>query len=61
MSHAIKVATYNIRKAVGLDQRRNPARILSVLKEIDANFNSDQSSAPLATARQQLIEKIPAL
>ena len=38
MSHAIKVATYNIRKAVGLDQRRNPARILSVLNEIDADI-----------------------
>jgi endonuclease/exonuclease/phosphatase family metal-dependent hydrolase len=38
MSHVIKVATYNIRKAVGLDQRRNPARILSVLNEIDADI-----------------------
>nr|WP_315459000.1 endonuclease/exonuclease/phosphatase family protein [uncultured Sphingorhabdus sp.] len=38
MSFGIKVATYNIRKAVGLDQRRNPARILSVLKEIDADI-----------------------
>ena len=38
MSHALKVATYNIRKAVGLDQRRNPARILSVLNEIDADI-----------------------
>ena len=37
------------------------AQIEAVLKEIDANFNSDQRSAPLATARQQLIEKIPAL
>jgi endonuclease/exonuclease/phosphatase family metal-dependent hydrolase len=38
MSHAIKVAAYNIRKAVGLDQRRDPARILSVLNEIDADI-----------------------
>ena len=38
MSHALKVATYNIRKAVGLDQRRNPERILAVLKEIDADI-----------------------
>jgi endonuclease/exonuclease/phosphatase family metal-dependent hydrolase len=38
MSYHIKVATYNIRKAVGLDQRRNPARILSVLNEIDADI-----------------------
>jgi len=38
MSHALKVATYNIRKAIGLDQRRNPERILAVLKEIDADI-----------------------
>ena len=38
MSYNIKVATYNIRKAVGLDQRRNPSRILSVLNEIDADI-----------------------
>lgn len=34
----LKVATYNIRKAVGLDQRRNPQRILAVLNEIDADI-----------------------
>jgi endonuclease/exonuclease/phosphatase family metal-dependent hydrolase len=58
MSHQIKVATYNIRKAVGLDQRRNPERILSVLKEIDADiialqevdrrFGARVSALPLA-------------
>jgi endonuclease/exonuclease/phosphatase family metal-dependent hydrolase len=58
MTHAIKVATYNIRKAVGLDQRRNPARILSVLNEIDADivtlqevdrrFGARVSAIPLA-------------
>jgi endonuclease/exonuclease/phosphatase family metal-dependent hydrolase len=30
-------ASYNIRKAVGLDRRRDPERILSVLREIDAD------------------------
>lgn len=30
-------ATYNIHKAVGLDRRRNPERILAVLNEIDAD------------------------
>ncbi len=30
-------ASYNIHKAVGLDRRRNPDRILSVLREIDAD------------------------
>jgi endonuclease/exonuclease/phosphatase family metal-dependent hydrolase len=58
MSHALKVATYNIRKAVGLDQRRNPERILAVLKEIDADiialqevdrrFGARVSALPLA-------------
>lgn len=33
----IKVASYNIRKAVGLDRRRDPARIMAVLGEIDAD------------------------
>lgn len=33
----LKVATYNIRKAIGLDQRRDPGRILEVLREIDAD------------------------
>lgn len=30
-------ASYNIRKAVGLDRRRDPDRILSILHEIDAD------------------------
>lgn len=34
----LKVATYNIHKAVGLDQRRKPERILAVLNEIDADI-----------------------
>lgn len=33
----IKVASYNIRKAIGLDRRRNPERTLEVLREIDAD------------------------
>ncbi|HWA20152.1 MAG TPA: endonuclease/exonuclease/phosphatase family protein [Devosia sp.] len=34
----IKVASYNIRKAVGLDWRRRPARVLTVLSEIGADI-----------------------
>ena len=34
----IKIASYNIRKAVGLDWRRRPARVLDVLNEIDADI-----------------------
>ena len=33
----ITVASYNMRKAIGTDRRRDPGRVLSVLKEIDAD------------------------
>lgn len=33
----IKVASYNIRKSLGTDRRRDPARILRVLNQIDAD------------------------
>src|SRR5215216_5865525 len=33
----IKVASYNIHKGIGLDRRRDPDRILAVLREIDAD------------------------
>ena len=33
----IKFATYNIHKGVGLDRRRDPERIMSVLHELDAD------------------------
>jgi len=33
----IKIASYNIHKAIGLDRRRDPERILAVLREIDAD------------------------
>src|SRR5690606_5799730 len=34
----LKVASYNIRKSVGLDWKRQPDRILAVLGEIDADI-----------------------
>ena len=34
----LTLASYNIRKAVGLDWKRDPARILAVLTEIDADI-----------------------
>ena len=34
----LTVASYNIRKAVGRDRRRDPARILAVIDEIDADI-----------------------
>lgn len=37
MSFRVRVASYNIRKAIGTDRRRIPERILEVLGEIDAD------------------------
>ena len=37
-SPTITVASYNMRKAIGIDRRRNPARVLAVLQEIDADI-----------------------
>ena len=34
----ITVASYNMRKAIGLDRRRDPQRVLEVLHEIDADI-----------------------
>ncbi|MFK3887995.1 endonuclease/exonuclease/phosphatase family protein [Sphingomonas sp. NPDC079357] len=34
----LKVASYNIRKAIGTDRRRSPERVLQVLREIDADL-----------------------
>lgn len=34
----LTIASYNIRKSVGLDWRRQPDRILSVLREVDADI-----------------------
>ncbi|MDR6787713.1 endonuclease/exonuclease/phosphatase family metal-dependent hydrolase [Sphingomonas sp. BE138] len=33
----LKVASYNMRKAIGTDRRRSPERVLQVLREIDAD------------------------
>lgn len=50
----LKIASYNIRKAVGRDLRRDPARVLSVLTEIDADVvvlqEADRRLGPRPTA-----------
>lgn len=38
MAQRIKVASYNIHKGVGTDRKRDPARILKVLAEVDADI-----------------------
>jgi endonuclease/exonuclease/phosphatase family metal-dependent hydrolase len=35
---SITVASYNVRKAIGTDRRRNPQRVLDVLHEMDADI-----------------------
>src|SRR5690606_16871659 len=40
----IKVASYNMRKGIGLDRRRHPARVLSDLREVDADFLAVQEA-----------------
>lgn len=35
---SLTLATYNMRKAVGLDRQRDPARILHVLEEVGADI-----------------------
>jgi endonuclease/exonuclease/phosphatase family metal-dependent hydrolase len=35
---ALRVATWNIRKAVGLDRRRDPGRVLSVIAHLEADI-----------------------
>ena len=58
----LTVASYNIHKAIGLDRRRDPDRIISVLREIDADvvalqeadrrFGRRASALPLAALEQ---------
>lgn len=38
MAQRIKLASYNIHKGVGTDRKRDPARILKVLAEVDADI-----------------------
>lgn len=58
---ALRVASYNIRKAIGTDRRRNPERILEVLSEIDADVialqEADRRFGPrIAAIPRHLIE-----
>jgi len=38
MTDRLRVVTYNIHKARGLDRRTSPARIIAILKELDADI-----------------------
>ena len=51
----LKVASYNMRKGVGLDRRRSPERILDVLNEIDADVIALQEADRRFGARDCVI------
>ncbi|MBA4355130.1 MAG: endonuclease [Novosphingobium sp.] len=53
----IKVASYNIHKAVGLDRRRDPDRILTVLREIDADVIALQEADRRYGLREAVIPR----
>jgi endonuclease/exonuclease/phosphatase family metal-dependent hydrolase len=58
----VRVASYNVRKALGIDRRRSPERILSVINEIDADVvllqEADHRLGPRRTALpRSLIER----
>lgn len=63
MKPQVKVATYNIRKCIGTDRRRNPERVLSVLAEINADVIALQEAdrrfgaRPSAIPHQMLIDQ----
>lgn len=51
----ITFASYNIRKAVGTDRRRDPERILAVLREIDADVVALQEADRRFGRRESVI------
>lgn len=53
----LKIASYNVRKAVGRDRRRDPARVLSVLTEIDADIVALQEADRRLGARPTAIPR----
>lgn len=51
----IKVASYNMRKGIGTDRRRNPERTLEVLREIDADVIALQEADRRFGPREMVI------
>jgi len=54
----VKVASYNIRKGLGLDRRRDPLRILRVLGEIDADIVALQEADRRFGTRESVLPQI---
>lgn len=55
MTRSFRVASYNIRKAIGTDRRRSPERIVEVLNEIDADVIALQEADRRFGARMAAI------
>ena len=53
----LKFASYNIRKAVGTDRRRDPDRILAVLREIDADVIALQEADRRIGRRESVLPR----
>ncbi|WP_439124121.1 endonuclease/exonuclease/phosphatase family protein [Marivita sp.] len=51
----MRIASYNIRKAVGLDWRRDPLRIIRVLEELDADVVALQEADKRLGARPAVL------
>lgn len=51
----IKVASYNIHKGIGLDRRRDPERVIQVLREIDADVIALQEADRRFGTRQSVL------
>lgn len=54
-SRTLRVASYNMRKGIGTDRRRNPERILDVLREVDADVIALQEADRRFGERQSVL------
>ena len=52
-AHRIRIVTYNIHKCCGLDRRVSPARIVEVLREIDADIIALQEVVCIANGARE--------
>lgn len=55
---AIRIASYNIRKGIGTDRRRDPLRICKVLAEVDADIVALQEADRRFGTRAAVLEQV---
>ena len=56
-SSPLRVATYNIRKSVGLDRRRDPGRVLDVINQLDSDIVALQEADLRLGARASTLSR----